>query len=102
MAMARQFFNAQNATALGPSFSPAQILPFQDLASRQLPLVPASRHATTNFNGTWTETERAQSLPQNALSPAAWASEFSSGVVAPGPMVQQSVTPVKGAFTLVT
>jgi hypothetical protein len=100
MAMARQFFDAQNATALGPFFSPAQTLPIQDLASSQLSVVPASRLSTTNFNGTWGETERAQSLSQNTLPLAAWASEFSSGVFSPGPVAQQSVTPVKGAFTL--
>ena len=94
--MARQFFDARNATALGLSFSPAQMIPIQDLASRQLPVIPTSR-ATPNFNGAWAETDRAPSLP---LSPAAWASEFSSGAFAPGPVVQQSITPVKGARTV--
>jgi hypothetical protein len=100
MAMARQFFDAQNATGLGPSFSLAQIAPIQDLAPRQLTIVPASRHATPNFNGAWTETERAQSLPQNTLSPASWASEFNSGVFTPGAIVHQSITTAKGASTL--
>lgn len=100
MAMARQFFDAQNATGLGPSFSPAQIAPIQGLASRQLPIVSASRHATPNFNGAWAETERAPSLPQSNLSPASWASEFNSGVFTPGSIVHQSITPAKGAFTL--
>ena len=97
MAMARQFFDARNATALGHSFSPTQMVPIQDLASRQLPVIPTSHRATPNFNGAWAETDRAPSLP---LSPAAWASEFSSGVFAPGPVVQQSITPVKGARTV--
>lgn len=97
MAMARQFFDARNATALGHSFSPTQMVPIQDLASRQLPVISTSHRATPNFNGAWAETDRAPSLP---LSPAAWASEFSSGVFAPGPVVQQSITPVKGARTV--
>ncbi len=99
MAMARQFFDTQNATGLGPSFSPARITPIQDLASLQLPLVTASRHATPNLNGAWAETKRAPSLPQYTLSPAAWASEFSTGVFTPGSVVQ-SLNPVKGAFAL--
>jgi hypothetical protein len=100
MAMARQFFDAQNATGLGPSFSPAQIAPIQDLASRQLPIVPASRHAMPNFNGTWAETERAPSLPQSTLSPTSWASEFNSGVFTPGSIIHQSIAQSKGAFRL--
>jgi hypothetical protein len=97
MAMARQFFDPQNATGLGLS---AQITPIQDLASRQLPIVPATRHATPNFNGTWAETERVPSFPQSTLSPASWASEFNSGVFTPGSIVHQSITSAKGAFTL--
>ncbi|KAF8502275.1 peroxisome targeting signal receptor [Russula emetica] len=97
MAMARQFFDAQNATGFRPSFSPAQIAPIQDLASRQLSIVPASRHATPNFNGAWAEIEQAPSLPQSTLSPASWASEFNSGVFTPGSIVHQSITPAKGA-----
>jgi hypothetical protein len=100
MVMARHFFDVQNATGLGPSFSPAQIAPIQDLASRQLPIAPASRHAMPNFNGAWVETERATSLPQSTLSTASWASEFNSGVFVPGSIVHQSITPAKGAFTL--
>jgi len=99
MAMARQFFDTQNTTGLGPSFSPAQIAPIQDLASRQLPIVPASRHAMPNFNGAWAETERVPSLPQSTLSPASWASEFNSGVFTPGSIIHQSITQAKGAFT---
>jgi hypothetical protein len=100
MAMARQFFDAQNATGRRPSFSPAQIAPIQDLASRQLSIVPGSRHAAPNFNGAWAETERTPSLPQSTLSPALWASEFNSGVFTPGSILHQSITPAKGAFTL--
>jgi hypothetical protein len=100
MAMARQFFDAQNATGLGPSFSPAQIAPIQDLASRQLPIGPATRHVAPNFNGTWAETERASSLPQSTLSPASWASEFNLGAFTPDSNIQQSISPAKGAFTL--
>ena len=99
MAMAHQFFH-ENATGFGPSFSPAQIAPIQDLASPQLPIFPVSRHVTPNFNGAWTEAERAPNLPQSTLSPAPWASEFNSGVFTPGSIVQQSINPVKGAFTL--
>ena len=97
MAMARQFFDAQNATGPGPSFSPA---PIQDLASRQLPIVPTSRHATPFFNGAWAATERVPSLPQSTVSPPSWASEFNSGVFTPGSIVHQSITPAKGASTL--
>jgi hypothetical protein len=100
MAMARQFFDRQSATGLGHGFSPTQIAPIQDLASRQLPIVPASRHATPNFNGAWAEIGRAPSLPQSNLSPASWASEFDSGVFTPGSIVHQSITAAKGAFTL--
>lgn len=100
MAMARQFFDAQNTTSLGPSFSPVQVAPIHDLASRQLPIVPVSRHATPNFNGAWAETERAPSLSQSTLSLTSWASEFNSGVFRPGSIAQQSITPVNGAFTL--
>jgi len=100
MALARQFFGAQNATGPGPSFSPAQIAPIQDLASRQLPIVPASRHAAPNFNSAWAETERAPSLPQSTLSPASWANDFNSGVFTPGSIVHQSIISAKGAFTL--
>jgi hypothetical protein len=100
MAMARQFFDAQNATGLGPSFSPVQIAPIQDLASRQLPIVPATRHAMLNFNGAWAESEHASSLRQSTPSPAAWASEFNLGVLTPGSITHQSITPAKGAFTL--
>jgi hypothetical protein len=100
MAMARQFFDAQNTTGIGPSFSPAQIAPIQDLASRQFPIVPATRHATPNFNGAWAETERASSIPQSTLSPASWASEFNLGAFTPGSIVHQSITPANGAFTL--
>ncbi len=95
MVMARQFFDAQNAIRLGPSFSP---VPIQDLASRQLPLVPASRHAMPNLNGAWPEAEYTSNLHQSTLSAASWASEFGSGGFTPGPVVQQSVTPAKGAF----
>jgi peroxin-5 len=95
MAMARQFFDAQNASGPGPSFSPAQIAPIQDLASRQLPIVPTSRHATPFFNGARAETERVPSLPQSTVSPASWASEFNSGVFTPGSSVHQSITPAK-------
>ena len=98
--MARHFFDAQNATGLGPSFSLAQIAPIQDLASRELPNVPASRRATPNFNGAWAEIGRAPSLPQSFLSPASWASEFHSGVITPGSIVHQSIAPAKGAFTM--
>lgn len=100
MAMARQFFGAQNATAFGPSLSPTPIVPIHGLASRQLPLISASHTSTPNLNGVWAETECATSLPQSIMSPAAWASEFSSGVFAPGSMAQQSATPMKGAFSL--
>jgi len=100
MAMARHFFDAQNATGLGPSFSLAQIAPTQDLASRQLPIVPVSRHTTPNFNGAWAETERAPSLPQNTLPPASWAGEFDLGVFTPGSIVHQSISSAKGAFAL--
>ena len=100
MAMARQFFDTQNAPAFGPAPSPTQIVPIQGLASRQLPFISASHRSTPNFNGAWAETERAASFPQSILSPAAWASEFSSGVFAPGSVVQQSATPMKGAFAL--
>ena len=98
--MARQFFDAQNATSLGPSFPPVQVAPIHDLASRQLPIVPVSRHATPNFNGTWAETECAPSLSQSTLSLSSWASEFNSGVFTPGSIAQQSNIPVKGALTL--
>jgi hypothetical protein len=100
MAMARHFFDAHNATSLGPAFSPAQIAPIQDLASRQLPIVPATPHAAPNFNGAWGETEHASSLPKNTLSPASWASEFNLGGFTPGSIIHQSITPAKGAFTL--
>jgi hypothetical protein len=99
MAMARQFFGAQNATSL-PSFSPAQIAPIQDMVSRQLSIVPASRHAMPNSNGSWAETERAPSLPQSTLSPASWASEFNPGVFTPGSIAHHSIAPAKGAFSL--
>lgn len=92
MAMARQFFDSHNATSLGHSFSPAQIAPpIQDLVSRQLSIVPASRHSTPNFNGSWAETDRALSLPQSALSTASWASEFNSEGRTAGPIVHHSI-----------
>ena len=100
MTMARQFFDTQNATGLGPSFSLAQIAPIQDLASRQLQILPAGRHSTSNFNGAWAETERAPSLSQNTQLPASWANEFNAGVFTPGSIVHQSITPAKGAFSL--
>lgn len=100
MAMARQFFDAQNATSLGPSFSHAQIAPIQDLAFRQLPIGPPTHHATPNLNGAWAETERALSLPQSTLSPASWASEFNLGAFTPNSITHQSISPAKGAFTL--
>ena len=100
MAMARQFFDAQNTTGLGPSFTPAQMTPIQDLASRQLPIIPATQHATPNFNGAWGETERASNLRQSTLSPASWASEFNLGVFTPGSITNQSITSAKGAFML--
>lgn len=100
MAMARQFFGAQNTIVPGPSFSPAQIAPIQDLASHQLALISASHRSTPNFNGAWAETERAPSSPQSTPSPAAWANEFSLGAFVPGSVTQQSATSMKGAFPL--
>jgi hypothetical protein len=99
MAMARQFFDAQKASPLGPSFLPAQMTPIQDLVSRQYPLIPTSP-ATPGFNNTWADVQRAPSLPQNTFSSAAWASEFGSATFVPGPVVQQTVNPMNGASTL--
>ncbi|KAH9986567.1 hypothetical protein BJV74DRAFT_844857 [Russula compacta] len=93
MAMARQFFDAQNPATLRPSFSPAQIAPIQDLVPRQLSLIATRPAATPNLNDVWAVTQRAPSLPQKSLSSAAWASEFGSATFSSGLIVQQSVTP---------
>jgi hypothetical protein len=99
MAMARQFFDAQKAETIGPSFQPAQITPMQGLVSRQPLLIPTSP-ASPGFNDAWADVQRAPSLPQNTFSPVAWASEFSSVARAPGPVVQQTINPTNSAFTL--
>lgn len=96
--MARQFFDAQNPTTLRSSFSPAQIGPIQDLVPRQLSLIATRPAATPNLNDVWAVTQRAPSLPQKSLSPAAWASEFGSGTFSSGLVVQQNVTPANGTF----
>ena len=93
--MARQFFDAQNTTTIGPSF---QIAPVQGLVSRQPPLIPTSP-ATPSFNNAWADVQRAPSLPQNTFPSVAWATEFSSAAFAPGPVVQQTANPANGAFT---
>ena len=98
MAMARQFFDAQKTTTIGPSFQLAQIAPIQGLVSRQPLLIPTSP-ATPGFNDAWADVQRAPSLPQNTFSPVGWASEFSSAARAPGPVVQQTINPANGAFT---
>jgi len=100
MAMARQFFDAQKGAILGPSFSPAQIAPVQGLVSRQLPLIPVSSTIAPNFSDAWANLQHAPSLPGNAFSSAAWASEFSSNAFAPGPVVQRTVTSTNGAFSI--
>ncbi|KAI0266835.1 peroxisome targeting signal receptor [Gloeopeniophorella convolvens] len=96
MAMARQFFEAQQGPASGPSFSPAQMAPMQDLMARQLPLTVANRGMSSNLNNAWADVQRTQSapaLPHNAMSQAGWANEFSPAAFAHGPPVQQSATP---------
>ncbi|KAH9040745.1 peroxisome targeting signal receptor [Lactarius pseudohatsudake] len=97
MAMARQFFDAQQPTGPGPSFSPSQVPPMQDLMSRQLALTAANRGAVPNLNDAWADIQRTQaahSLPHNAFTSTAWASEFKPAAFAPGPTIQQSVPPV--------
>ncbi|KAH9002058.1 peroxisome targeting signal receptor [Lactarius hatsudake] len=97
MAMARQFFDAQQATVPGPSFSPSQVPPMQDLMSRQLALTAANRGAVPNLNDAWADIQRTQaahSLPHNAFTSTAWASEFKPAAFTPGPTIQQSVPPV--------
>ncbi|KAI9463608.1 peroxisome targeting signal receptor [Lactarius psammicola] len=97
MAMARQFFDAQQATGPGPSFSPAQIPPMQDLMSRQLPLTVANRGAMPNLNDAWADIQRTQaahSLPHNPFPSTAWAGEFKPAAFTPGPTIQQSVPPI--------
>lgn len=97
MAMARQFFNAQQATGPGASFSPAQMPPMQDLMSRQLSLTVANRGAVPNLNDAWADIQRnqaAHSLPHNAIPSTAWASEFSPAAFAPGPTMQQNAPQV--------
>ncbi|KAF8274493.1 peroxisome targeting signal receptor [Lactarius quietus] len=97
MVMARQFFDAQQATGPGPSFSPAQMPPMQDLVSRQLPLTVANRGAMPNLNDAWAEIQRSQaahSLPHNTFPSTAWASEFSPAAFNPGPTIQQSAPQV--------
>lgn len=100
MAMARQFFDTQRGATLGPSFSPAQIAPVQDLVSRQLPLIPVSPATAPNLSGAWANVQRAPSLAGNAFSSAAWASEFNSNAFSPGPVVQQAVIPTNGVFLI--
>jgi hypothetical protein len=100
MAMARQFFDAQKGATLGPSFSSAQIAPVRDLMSRQLPLIPVSPATAPNLGDAWANVQRAPILPGNAFSSAAWASEFNSNAFAPGPVVQQTATPMNGAFLI--
>lgn len=102
MAMARQFFDAQKGATLGPSFSPAQIAPAQDLVSRQLPHIPTNPTTAPNLSDAWANVQRASSLPGpgNAFSSAAWASEFGSHVFSPGPVVQQTVSLTNGAFSI--
>ena len=98
MAMARQFFDAQQATGPGPSFSPAQIPHMQDLVSRQL--TAANRGAVPNMNDAWADIQRTQaahSLPYNAFPSTAWASEFSPATFTPGPTIQQNVPQVNCA-----
>jgi hypothetical protein len=102
MAMARQFFESQKTTALGPSFSPAQMAPIQDLVSPQLSLISANR-GMPGFNDAWAEIQRTQGatgLPQTTFSSAAWASEFGPAAFASGPAVQQSLTPTNSAPAL--
>ena len=96
MAMARQFFDAQQATGLGPSFSPAQVPHMQDLMSRQLPLTVANRGAMPNLNDAWADFQRTQGV-HNTFPSTAWASEFSPVTFTPGPTIQQSVPPVNCA-----
>ncbi|KAH8990526.1 peroxisome targeting signal receptor [Lactarius akahatsu] len=94
MAMARQFFDAQQATGPGPSFSPSQVPPMQDLMSRQFALTAANRGAVPNLNDAWADIQRTQaahSLPHNAFTSTAWASEFKPAAFTPGPTIQQSV-----------
>jgi len=102
MAMARQFFDAPKGATLGLSFSPAQIAPAQGLVSRQVPLIPAGPTTAPNFSDAWANVQRAPSLPGNAFSSAAWASEFSSHAFSPGLVgqQQQTVTPTNGAFSI--
>ncbi|KAH9083488.1 peroxisome targeting signal receptor [Lactarius deliciosus] len=97
MAMARQFFDAQQAPGPAPSFSPSQVPPMQDLMSRQLALTAANRGAVPNLNGAWADIQRTQaahSLPHNGFTSTAWASEFKPAAFTPGPTIQQSVSPV--------
>ncbi|KAI0305738.1 hypothetical protein B0F90DRAFT_1815316 [Multifurca ochricompacta] len=96
MAMARQFFEAQQGTAPGPSFALAQTAPIQNLVPRQLPLNATNRSAMPNLNGAWAEIQRSQGvqgLPHNAFPSAAWASEFNPVALIPGPTPQKSITP---------
>ena len=100
MAMARQFFDAQQATGPGSSFSPAQIPHMQDLVSRQLPLTAANRGAAPNMNDAWADIQRTQgahSLPHNVFPSTGWASEFSPATFTPGPAIQQNVPQVNCA-----
>lgn len=100
MAMARQFFDSQQATGPGPSFSPAQMPPMQDLMSRQLQLTAANRGAVLNMNDAWADIQRNQavhSMPHNAFPSTGWASEFSPAAFAPGPTIQQNVSQVNCA-----
>jgi hypothetical protein len=98
MAMARQFFDAQKATTIGPSFQPAQMAQIQGLVSPQPLFIPTSP-ATPSFNDAWADVQRAPSLPQNTFSSVAWTSEFSSAALASGPVVQQTINSANGAFT---
>jgi hypothetical protein len=98
--MARQFFDAQQASGPGLSFSLAQIPHMQDLVSRQLPLTAANHGAVPNLNDAWADIQRTQaarSLPHNAFPSLAWASEFSPTTFTPGPTIQLSVPQVNCA-----
>ena len=102
MTMARQFFEAQKTTTPGPSFSPPQMAPMQDLLSPQLPHISANR-SMPDLNDAWAGFQRTlghPGLPQTTFSSAAWASEFHPAAFVPGPTAEQSANSANGAFAL--